>query len=221
MKKRSYYIACIILLLVVFALDSYGIVSGDKTYRYIFKPMITPLLLASYLVSAKRVNRIYVLALLIAFLGDIILLNSENIYFLLAVLSFFIIQLLYIIILTEDIKSYKRRDIYLAPLPFIIVLLSVIVLIYKNLGEFLVPILFYGIIISIFGTLSFYNYLRKRSLASLLLFLGAFFFIVSNAMSVIERFFLFNRDLAVIIMITYVGAQFLISRYMVIKSRTT
>jgi len=221
MKKKGYFRLSILLLIIVVALDSYGIVTGDIIFRKIFKPLITPILLLSYLVSAIKINKLYIIALLFAFLADILLLNPSDFYFMLAIIAFFIVHLLFIIIVTEDIKSYKRKDIYLAPIPFLIVYISVVLLVYTNLREFLVPILFYGIAVCTLGSLTFYNFLGKRCTSSLILFLGTFFFIVSNAMSAIEKFVLENRDLGVGIMITYVGAQFLISRYMAERPKTT
>jgi len=221
MNKLGFFKLSIALLILVVALDSYGIVSGELKFRYIFKPLITPILLASYLISTIKINKLYIAALIFAFIADVLLLNKPDFFFMLAIISFFIVHLFYIIIVTEDIKSYKRKDIYLAPIPFLIVYISVVLLVYQNLREFLVPILFYGIAVSTLGTLTFYNFLGKRCRSSLILFLGTFFFIVSNAMSAIEKFVLENRDLGVGIMLTYVGAQVLISRYMVARSQTT
>lgn len=221
MKKIGYFKLSVILLIIVVVIDSYGIVSGELGLRYIFKPLITPTLLFSYLISTSKINKLYLAALLFAFVADVLLLNSTDFFFMLAIISFFIVHLLYIIIVTEDIRSYKRKDIYLAPIPFLIVYISVVLLVYQNLREFLVPILFYGIAVCTLGTLTFYNFLGKRCKSSLILFLGTFFFIVSNAMSAIEKFVLENRDLGVGIMITYVGAQFLISRYIAERSQTT
>ena len=218
MKKSTQTKIGIALFVLIVLFDSLGIIIENMTLRYIFKPLITPVLLVLYFITAIKVNRLYVLALCFALLADALLLNSSNEFFVLAVGSFLLMHLTYIMIITDTIRLYNPKNLSLAAIPFFAVLMVVILFVSKNINNFLWPIVVYGIVVCIFAALNFYYYLEKRTDASLLILLGSFFFIISNSMSAIEKFRLENRDLAVGIMLTYATAQFLIYRYMVKKS---
>ena len=160
-------------------------------------------------------------ALLFSFVGDILLLDHSRLFFMLGLTSFLIMHLIYIYIVNQDIEVYKAKNLIVSSIPFIVVLVFTIFFVFRNLSELFVPILFYGIVVSTLGTLSFYHYLEKRSDNASILLLGIFFFITSNAMSALEKFHLQNRELAIGIMLTYAIAQFLIYKYIVEQSRLT
>ena len=221
MKKSKYINLGIILFFLVVALDSLGIILDEKILRYIFKPLIFPTLALVYVISVTKINKLYLVALLFSFLGDILLLDHSRPFFLLGLISFLIMHLIYIHIVNKDIQEYKAKNLIVSSIPFIIVLVFTIYFVFRNLSELFIPILFYGIVVSILGTLAFYNYLEKRSDNALILLLGIFFFITSNAMSALEKFHLQNRELAIGIMLTYAVAQFLIYKYIVQRSRLT
>lgn len=221
MKKSTQTRLGVLLFFLIVLFDSCGIIFEDMTLRYIFKPLITPTLLGIYLLTAPKINKLYVGALCFAFIADVLLLNSSNGYFVMAVGAFLVMHLVYIMIITNDIRHYNTKNLFMAGIPFFTVFAFVIFFASNNIKDFLWPILVYGIVVCIFSALTFYNYLERKSDASMLLMLGSFFFIISNSMSAIEKFRLENRDLAVGIMLTYAMAQFLIYRYMVKKEKLT
>ena len=221
MNKSTYINLGIALFFLVVAVDSLGIFLDEETLRYIFKPLIFPTLAMVYIFSVSKKNKLYLTALFFSFLGDIFLLNHSNLFFMFGLTSFLIMHLIYILIVNQDIRSYKIRNVIVTSIPFILVLVFTIFFVYRNLSEFFIPIIIYGIVVSVLGTISFYNYLEKRSGTASILLLGIFFFITSNAMSAIEKFNLQNRELAIGIMLTYAIAQFLIYKYMVKRSKIT
>lgn len=219
MKRSLGTKVVVILFFLVFTMDSLGIVLGEMTMRYIFKPLISPLLIVIYILTVSKVNPFYVAALVFAFIADVLLLNSSDEFFIYALGSFLLMHLSYLLILTKDIYKYKTKRLSVISIPFIVVLAMVIFFASNGINEFLWPIIVYGLVVCFFSALSFYHYLEKKSDTSLLLFLGSFMFIVSNSMSAIEKFRLQNRDLAVGIMFIYVIAQFLIYMHMARKTK--
>ncbi|MDJ0644444.1 MAG: lysoplasmalogenase [Flavobacteriaceae bacterium] len=220
MKKSHQTKILVVLFFIIGAADLLVLILNELHLRFIFKPLITLSLALLYWVSAKKVNKTYIVALLFASLGDTLLLFKGSPYFLLGLSSFLITHLAYISILRNDIGEYKLKTLFIAALPFIITTVSVILVIKDNLGSLLLPVLAYGVVITTLGGLSFYNYLKKRDLASLLLLLGIFLFVSSDGILAIERFMLPHRELelSVVIMSTYVLAQYLICRYMMQRS---
>jgi uncharacterized membrane protein YhhN len=81
----------------------------------------------------------------------------------------------------------------------------------------LIPVIIYGIIISTFGTLTLLNYLQQKSTENLWLFLGTLIFIVSDSFLAINKFYGTREVYGVTIMITYIVAQYLICKAMIVK----
>lgn len=88
----------------------------------------------------------------------------------------------------------------------------------NHLGELLIPVIIYGIVISVFGIVATLNYITNKSKANLWLFFGALFFIASDSMLAINKFYQPKEIYAVLIMLTYIIAQFLICKAMIGKS---
>jgi len=107
-----------------------------------------------------------------------------------------------------------------AILPFSIFFIGLISILKDGLGDFLIPVIIYGVAISIFGFVSLLNNLLKKDRASLLLLSGAVLFILSDSMIALHKFYEAQPIYPAVIMITYIVAQFLIFRYMV-KSDAT
>ena len=189
--------------------------------RFITKPLIVFSLALLYWVTVKKANKIYLFALFFTILTDVLLLFKGSNYFLLGLGTLAITHLLYIIIVKKDLGRCELKKIVISAVPFLIAIVSVILVIQENLGILLVPVIVFGLIMVILGSLSFCNYLKKRDKASLYLLLGVFLFISSAGIVAIERFVLPHRELelGVIIMSTYIVSQFLIYSYMIRESR--
>jgi uncharacterized membrane protein YhhN len=83
----------------------------------------------------------------------------------------------------------------------------------------LLPVIIYGLTISTFGTVSLIDFLNKKSKTAMLMFLGAIFFMISDSLLAINKFYNPAHILEIIVMATYVTAQYLIFKSMVITSK--
>jgi len=92
-------------------------------------------------------------------------------------------------------------------------------LIYPNLEELLIPVIIYGIVISVFGVVAFLVYTNDKSIANSWLFLGALIFILSDSILAINKFSQSSEFLGIAIMITYIIAQYLICKVMIAKTK--
>lgn len=220
MKKSSLIKLFTMLFFLIGALDLLVLVLNQLSLRFVFKPLIALSLAALYFVSVEKTDRVYLAALFFAFIGDTLLLFKGSNYFLLGLSSFLLAHLAFISILTKDIDLFRSKALVMAAIPFVFTTASVIVVVKEGLGVLLLPAIVYGAVITILGSLSFYNYLEKRDRTSLLLLLGVFLFVSSDGILAIERFKLNHRELelGVVIMTTYILAQYLICRYMIKKA---
>lgn len=198
-------------------LDIIGVILQDSWLQLIFKPLIMPSLILLYLVRVKGRNYWYVAAMFFSFLGDVFLLDKNNM-FLYGIAAFLITQLLYVLIIAKGLTRSDFKTKALALLPFLIFFIGLINILKDGLGEFLIPVIIYGLAISIFGFVSLLNYLLKKDQASLSLLIGAVLFILSDSMIALHKFYESQAIYPAAIMITYIAAQFLIFGYMIKQS---
>lgn len=217
-KNTNGKLFCIIFFLIALV-DIIGLLMNKPQIRAIFKPLIIVSLGLYYVVSVSKIDKVYLAALFFSFAGDVVLLKTYGGYFLIGIFSFLITQLLYIFILNKDVEQYKIKPLLRASFPFIVTFMTVILFVKESLGNFFIPIFIYAIVITTLGGISFYNFLEKRDRPSMYMAIGVFLFITSDSVLAVEHFMIPYREaeLGIIIMFTYVLAQFLICRYMIEK----
>ncbi|KGL63071.1 lysoplasmalogenase [Polaribacter sp. Hel1_85] len=203
------------LFLVIVVSHIFGLLHNE-TLAFFTKPFITISLAVVYLSSVKKADFWYVSALFFSFWGDTFLLFKSE-YFLLGLVSFLIAHFLYIKIVAGYLKKIGIVKIITASLPFIISFGSIVFLIKDNLGEMLIPVIIYGIVISTFGTLALINYKEEKSTENLWMLLGAIIFIISDSVLAVNKFYEAREVYGISIMITYIVAQYLICKAMIVK----
>ncbi|MDO9596052.1 MAG: lysoplasmalogenase, partial [Lutibacter sp.] len=109
-------------------------------------------------------------------------------------------------------------NILTAIIPFGIFLSLLIFTIKDTLGELLVPVFIYGFTISIFGAVSLINYIETKSAKSIWMLIGAIVFMISDALLAINKFYLPKEIFGVLIMGTYIIAQYLIYQSMILDT---
>lgn len=78
----------------------------------------------------------------------------------------------------------------------------------------------YGMAISILGMAALLLYLQNKNSITRMLLMGAILFIVSDSMIALQKFHAARTWYPVVIMATYVMAQFLIFRFMIASEKT-
>ncbi|MFY0629331.1 MAG: lysoplasmalogenase [Flavobacteriaceae bacterium] len=217
MKPTKTILASIFFLLVSVA-DVYAILVENQVVEMIAKPLITTSLVIIYLLSVKKPNFWYVSALFFAFWGDVLLMFPDK-FFVLGLASFLLAHVLYITISSKFLAKVSIPKIVSHSLPFLAILLVLLYIIYPNLGELLIPVIIYGVVISVFGVVAFLVYTNEKSTENLWLFLGAIIFIVSDSVLAINKFYESSEVLGITIMVTYIIAQYLICKAMIVKAK--
>ena len=208
-----------LLFLVVCIADIYAILNGNRDIEMIAKPLITTSLVVLYLLSVKKPNFWYVSALFFCFWGDVLLMFPEK-FFVLGLASFLFAHILYIAISRKFLQEVPVAKIVTHSIPFLLILAALLYTIYPNLGDLLIPVVIYGIVISVFGVVTLLVYAQEKTTENLWLFLGAFTFIVSDSILALNKFYEASEILGISIMITYILAQYLICRAMIIKTKS-
>jgi len=77
-----------------------------------------------------------------------------------------------------------------------------------------VPVIVYGLTISAFGTISLINYRETKSRKSMAMLIGSILFMISDSILAINKFYEPSHYFEVIVMLTYILAQYFIYRSM-------
>ena len=207
------------VFLLVSIFDIIGILFKIPILIVIFKPFILLSLLVLYSLSISLKNRWYVLALVFSFFGDVFLMFTGELYFIVGLISFLIAHILFIKIVISRIQNTTVLKVIYSIIPFLLVFSTLLFILKGSLDEMLVPVVIYGFTISTFGTVSLLDYLNKGSNKTLLMLVGSIIFIVSDSVLAIDKFHFETHTFKVIIMCTYVLAQYLIYRSMILDSK--
>ncbi len=218
MNSKKFSKPVFLLFVLVSVLDIVAIFLDNAMLQAICKPLIIPTLLLWYLFKAKAVNKWYVVALLFSFFGDVLLLDKVNL-FIFGIAAFLITQVIYIFIFSKGLAKATWQMKLKSILPFLLFYSVLISILSPNLNELIVPVMIYGMAISIFGTVALLNYLYNKNKNTLVLLNGALLFIISDSMIALNKFHEEQSFYSVIIMITYILAQYLIATYM-LKTET-
>ncbi len=212
MKSNNITKGLTVVFFAVSIIEIIGVYLDNSLLQTIFKPMIIISLMALYYFSVDKKNNWYILALAFSFLGDVLLMDKNNL-FLFGIAAFLITQIIYIVIIVKQMEKPSFFHKYLYAFLFANYVVYLLSLLKPNLGELFYPVLVYGITISVFVLVTTLNYVTKRTTPALFLVLGAVLFIASDSMIALNKFHKPKSFYPVAIMVTYVLAQYLIYRF--------
>jgi len=215
MNKRIPLFIFIILCLA----DFIGIYFEKQLVIYIVKPLLMISLFWYYKANTTNVNKWFVLGLFFSFLGDVFLLGKGELFFILGLASFLIAHLLYITIVVKLLVKTTLKEVISVSIPYVLIFILLLNLLYEHLGGMKIPVIIYALVISVFGTVSLLLFIQKKTDAFLVLVMGVFIFIVSDSVLAINMFYQKEAYFSLVIMLTYVLAQFLICSF-VLKLNT-
>jgi len=216
-KQTKITLASILFLLVAIA-DVYAVITQNKTIEMIFKPLLMTTLAVVYLVSVKKPSFWLLSALFFSFWGDVFLLDKEK-FFVFGLGSFLVAHLVYIKITTDLLFKDLTVKIITSAIPFVLLFVGLLGLIYGNLGDMLLPVIVYGITISTFGTAALLNYRQQKTTANSWLLLGAILFIASDSLIALNNFYTPKHLFNIAIIVLYIVSQYLIVKSIIAKEK--
>ncbi len=200
----------LLILSVFFVVDLYFISQGNESnYRLFTKPFLLPLLIVYYLQLCSKndltLEKVFVIGLVFSFFGDLFLLFDWGFIFGLG--SFLIAHVLYII----TFYNYKIVNKPILIVFILVYLVSFLCFLFPHLNEMKIPVIIYAIIISM---MLYYGFCSKNKW----LILGALLFVISDSILSFNLFIKVYLETELLVMITYVTAQFLLIKGVVTKS---
>lgn len=207
--------------LIVFAIalimDLAGIYLKNEILVYIAKPLIVITLILFFLTATRNIEngfiKIIVSALIFSWLGDLALMfdSFDQKAFMIGLLAFLFAHLRYI-----RFFSIARIGEKVKLKPGLILIVAVyyaglIFLLYDHLNEMKIPVIVYGLVISIMFLLALHLLFIKNKEAGKLLMLGALLFVTSDSILAINKFYQPFEMAGIYVMLTYGLAQLFIT----------
>ena len=219
MLKKLLSTGSLFLFVLVATLDIWAVYSQNESLEFYVKPLIVTFLTIHYLSCISRPIFWYVLGLFFAFIGDVFLMVELPMYFTYGLAAFLLAHVFFIKVIVMERSVFTLKNTILSDLPFLALFGLLIGLIVANLGAMLLPVVVYGLTISTFGTVALVNYKQQGQPAQLWVLLGAIFFILSDSMIAINRFYKADDRYDVIIIVTYILALYLICRGVIARQK--
>lgn len=184
---------------------------------FISKALIIPVLAILFLVNINpfrnRLHLFILAGLFFSWAGDMVLEFSENngIMFLAGLVCFFLAHIMYLTVffLTPGKNSIISNRIWLL-IPVIIYGLVLVFYLYDDLAEMKLPVIFYAAVIltMLAGAINRSEKVNRNSFR--LVLAGAVLFVISDSSIAINKFSHKFESSGIVIMSTYIAAQFLI-----------
>ncbi len=159
---------------------------------------------------APSTFKIITVALLFSLLGDVFLLFDQisEFFFITGLVMFLFAHIMYIVVFLRYQKSKSKNRLFLifttgygAGLFYVL---------YPGLGQMLIPVVIYMIVILLMSNTSYRRSKRKAAKSYILVFVGSLFFMLSDSLLAINMFYVQLPLSTIWIMVTYAIAQFLI-----------
>lgn len=214
--KNKIQIQLSFLFGIIVAADLTGIAAGISLVHFIAKSLLIPILIVLLFVSKNTVanKNLLLTGLVFSWFGDLLLLfeNKHGLFFIFGLASFLTTHVLYIIYFLK-IRSTHSSLLVKRPLLLLIIVgygISLVWFLYPHLGDLKIPVIVYAIVICIMLLCSLHIYLKVNSNANWCYIQGAVFFVLSDSLLAINKFYQPFAYAGVLIMLTYCAAQYFI-----------
>lgn len=189
---------------------------GREDISWFLKPFLIPFLfLAVYSCGDFPSKKFLLTALIFSWIGDVVLLFADKgeIYFIIGLISFLMSHIAYIILFSKQLRinSNRNKAVFWAGTTAIIVYLMVMLaVLLPRLGPLKIPVIVYAMVLSTMLLFAFKGYLKWNSPANIYILLGAVIFVSSDSILAFNKFYETLKFSSLLIMSTYITAQYLI-----------
>ena len=207
MPNKSYFpFLSFAFLYLIFTLFQWEILTSW------FKPFLIPLLAFVLIKTATfEVKKALWFALLFSWFGDVLLLfvTKNSLFFILGLVSFLLAHLAYIYLFLK-LQPQKSNPFNRYLVLIVLYLFNFLYLLWDSLHEMKIPVIVYALVISIMLYVVIQLHLSTKQKATRILVWGAIFFVLSDSILAINKFYTPINWSSFWIMSTYLTAQFLL-----------
>lgn len=214
-KRRNVFIVPFVITAIV---NIVGEVTSIGILSVISKPLIVPFLGGYYMAggSIPR-SKPLLLALFACWIGDVSLMfvGLNDVWFMIGLGSFLIGHLLYIITYRQHRSENTEHELLPVQkirfsLPVVLAGTGLVAILFPVLGGLRFPVTLYSIAIIVMVMNAIFRFGRTTTKSFWLVLAGAILFMLSDSILAINKFSGAMKMSGVLIMLTYISAQFLI-----------
>jgi len=203
---------------LIASLDIIATAFNIHSLHQVAKPLLLPILTAALLLhtSASKHRWIILVGLIFSFLGDVFLLAEDTnpLFFIFGLVSFLITHIFYCCyflgVMRIGTSLLKQKPYFL--LLTAIYTAGLLYFLIPRLGNLTIPVILYACVLSLMFVCSLYAFNFVKPSAAKLFVTGAAFFVISDSLLVINKFYIAFAAAGFLIMLTYCLAQYFIVR---------
>lgn len=217
MMKTQILLALFIAIIVFYFV---GLGLENERMQILFKPLLVGSLIGYFLSSTKAatsLRRSTIGALIFSVIGDTFLLFAQknDLFFILGLSAFLFAHVCYIYCFAYIFKREKWRFsfIWIMPMGFYYYLLMSSLM--PHLDGLTIPVLLYGLIISVMAFLAFMSTQSSNKKLSFYFITGSLLFLISDSVLAINKFYFPFAISGWVIMTTYIAAQYFLVKGMI------
>ncbi len=224
MQKRTSILLHLLFAIIVFV-ELAGRFTDNVTLEYPVKPLIMIWMATYFLILRKKKQ--FTVPVLVAFffswVGDNFLMFSDKneLFFYAGVIGFFFAQLAYIYIFTRYSETGSRGFLQkhlITGFLFIAYVAGIYYLLYPGLEGMMRPIIFiYSLSLIGMSMVALNRHGRVNYMSYLLVFIGSVLFVISDSLIALDKFYMEIPLGGFWIMITYISAQYMIMRGLILE----
>lgn len=194
------------------------LLTGNDDLTWYLKPLLLPFLFYAVVNSESFETKKWLLfALFFSWIGDCILLFADKgeLYFIFGLVAFLIAHILFIVLFSKqksENKHFKSILFWIGLMAVIGYLVSMLSLLLRKLGDLKIPVSVYAITISIMLIIALKGAINWKNNAKYLVLVGAILFVASDSILALDKFHSPIASASYSIMITYLIAQFCITK---------
>ena len=219
------------IALILFFIAAIGellsIITGIEQLHLVCKPLIMVTMVVYYLSSSgEDRSMVVLLAIVFSLAGDTALMfdSIDPNYFMVGLVCFLISHVFYIVAYRqhqsdEEANALQGIQKLRAAFPIVLAGTGLVIILYPTLGALKFPVIIYALVLVVMVLNGLFRLGRTTNKSFGFVFVGALFFMVSDSILAINKFLHPFSSAGLLIMSTYIAAQFLIIEGLIAHSQ--
>ncbi len=209
--------ASLLAYFVVAAVEVFFEMQGNTSAVYFVKPLLMPLLLAVYLLSARE-RDVWVIAMLVfAWIANIFFISPKYSSILIGAMFFFVFRALTIYLVFKYAGKPKWFPLVISCIPFLFTYLYLAWNVHDRIGDGLSIFIGQCVMITFLGGLALGNYIMVSNRPNLFLLLSTLLFAATQFIFAARVFYAQDQYFHALAMALYVPAQYLFVKFVLLS----
>ena len=186
----------------------------DKDLLILVKPLVIPSLIFMYWCSTRRINMVYIFALLAVWIANLFLNSSLLIPMVIGILFVLIYKVLFIQLVHTSLTVKEIFPIAVSAVPFLLFYTLLTIIAYSSVKELFFLYITQCVVFTILGAYALANFFNKSRKSSMYLLLAVLFLMIDQVSSII-----LNGNFEAVGLLFFYTAHYLFCRFLVVDEK--